>query len=81
MTPVLSSMKSGSSLVVEEHDGHISAFVFKGSIKHIHRVLRIWASGSLVPLEHPAELHAPTGLEGGGQRHWYRVQLPDELVQ
>lgn len=32
-------------LYVEERDGRIAAFVFRGDVKHVDRVLKMWASG------------------------------------
>ncbi|MDO9099337.1 MAG: hypothetical protein Q7V53_01135 [Caldisericota bacterium] len=73
-------------LYVEERDGRISSFVFRGEVKHVDRVLKMWASGtfssgwteetSYYTIMSDDQMIA-TVARDNVHRHWYLVRLMD----
>ncbi len=74
-------------LYVEERDGHIAAFTFRGDARHVGQVLKMWAGGKLVfdPMENAARCTAimsndkmiATVTRNSMHRHWYMIRLTD----
>jgi hypothetical protein len=73
-------------LYVEERDGRIAAFVFRGEVKHVNRVLKMWASGKFTS-DHTEDATyymimsddkmIATVARDNIHRHWYMVRLMD----
>ncbi|MCE5192843.1 MAG: hypothetical protein ABFD13_00665 [Candidatus Cryosericum sp.] len=73
-------------LYVEERDGHLSAFVFRGEVKHVSRILKMWASGQFTS-DHAEDVSYYTIMSDDRMiatvardnihRHWYMIRLMD----
>jgi hypothetical protein len=73
-------------LYVEERDGRLAAFVFRGEVKHVDRVLKMWASGKFTS-DHTEDATyytimsddkmIATVAKDNVHRHWYMVRLMD----
>jgi hypothetical protein len=73
-------------LYVEERDGRLAAFVFRGEVKHVNRVLKMWASGKFTS-DHTEDATYYTIMSDDKMiatvardnihRHWYMVRLMD----
>lgn len=81
------SALSGESplLYVEERGGRLAAFVFRGEIKHVNRILKMWASGGFAS-KHAGDTTRYTAMsdtvtatvaQDDTHRHWYTVRLED----
>jgi hypothetical protein len=69
--PVLSNPPSELPLLyVEERDGRISAFVFRGEVKHVDRVLKMWANGKFTS-DHTED----ASIGGGALRSFASLRL------
>ncbi|MFZ2412774.1 MAG: hypothetical protein WAW16_00905 [Candidatus Cryosericum sp.] len=73
-------------LYIEERGGHLSAFVFRGEVKHVDRVLKMWTSGRFTSGHtEDATYHTITRDDkmiatvprDNVHRHWYMVRLMD----
>jgi hypothetical protein len=73
-------------LYVEERGGRLSAFVFRGEVKHVDRILKMWASGRFTS-DHTEDATyytimsddkmIATVARDNVHRHWYMVRLMD----
>lgn len=73
-------------LYVEERNGHLSAFVFRGEVKHVDRILKMWASGQFAS-DHTEDATyytimsddkmIATVARDNVHRHWYMIRLMD----
>lgn len=73
-------------LYVEERNGHLSAFVFRGEVKHVDRILKMWASGQFTS-DHTEDATyytimsddkmIATVARDNVHRHWYMIRLMD----
>ncbi len=82
-----SSALSGESplLFVEERDGRLAAFVFRGEIKHVNRILKMWASGGFASkyaedntcYATMSDTVTAAVTQDDTHRHWFTVRLED----
>jgi hypothetical protein len=73
-------------LYVEERGGHLAAFVFRGEVKHVDRILKMWASGRFTS-DHTEDATYYTIMSDDKMiatvardnihRHWYMIRLMD----
>jgi hypothetical protein len=86
LPPVPALSDKQSLLYVEERNGHLTAFVFRGEVKYVSRVLKMWASGRFTSEQTEDTTYytvisedrmIATIARDNVHRHWYMIRLMD----